>query len=156
MVTDRAPALAHVIDDLLPGALHTTEQYDNNRVECDHGRLKPRLRPMRGLKTNRTASVLIRGHAFVGEPAARALRTRNRHDTCAPAGHRLRRTPTGDLTATPCRRQPSRPAIDQRNRAPFIIALLSAEADGTVALAGMLPNPRKWGIDCADGSARGI
>jgi transposase, IS6 family len=46
VVTDRAPALA-------------------NRVECDHGRLKARLRPMRGLKTNRTASVLIRGHAFV-------------------------------------------------------------------------------------------
>jgi IS6 family transposase len=26
-----------------------------NRVECDHGRLKARLRPMRGLKTDRTA-----------------------------------------------------------------------------------------------------
>jgi len=65
VVTDRAAPLAHVIDDLLPVALHTTEQYANNRVECDHGRLKARLRPMRGLKTNRTASVLIRGHAFV-------------------------------------------------------------------------------------------
>jgi transposase, IS6 family len=65
VVTDRAAALAHVIDELLPGALHTTEQYENNRVECDHGRLKARLRPMRGVKTNRTASVVIRGHAFV-------------------------------------------------------------------------------------------
>ena len=65
VVTDRAAPLANVIDDLLPGALHTTVQYANNRVECDHGRLKARLRPMRGLKTNRTASVLIRGHAFV-------------------------------------------------------------------------------------------
>ena len=65
VVTDRAAPLAHVIDDLLPAALHTTEQYENNRVECDHGRLKARLRPMRGLKTNRTASVVIRGHAFV-------------------------------------------------------------------------------------------
>ena len=65
VITDRAAPLAHVIDDLLPAALHTTEQYANNRVECDHGRLKSRLRPMRGLKTNRTASVLIRGHAFV-------------------------------------------------------------------------------------------
>jgi IS6 family transposase len=63
--TDRAAALAHVIDDLLPGALHHTEQYENNRVECDHGRLKARLRPMRGVETNRTASVVIRGHAFV-------------------------------------------------------------------------------------------
>jgi transposase-like protein len=45
--------------------LHNTGQYENNRVECDHGRLKARLRPMRGLKTNRTASVVIRGHAFI-------------------------------------------------------------------------------------------
>ena len=29
------------------------------------GGLKARLRPMRGMKTNRTASVVIRGHAFV-------------------------------------------------------------------------------------------
>jgi IS6 family transposase len=35
-----------------------------NRVECDHGRLKARLRPMRGLKTDRSAGVMIRGHAF--------------------------------------------------------------------------------------------
>jgi len=65
VVTDRAAPPANVIDDLLPAALHTTEQYANNRVERDHGRLKARLRPMRGLTTNRTASVLIRGNAFV-------------------------------------------------------------------------------------------
>jgi transposase, IS6 family len=65
VVTDRAPALAHVIDELLPNASHDTERYANNRVECDHGRLKARLRPMRGLKADRTARVLIRGHAFV-------------------------------------------------------------------------------------------
>jgi transposase-like protein len=45
--------------------LHNTGQYENNRVECDHGRLKARLRPMRGLKTHRTASVVIRGHVFI-------------------------------------------------------------------------------------------
>ncbi|MCP3911591.1 MAG: DDE-type integrase/transposase/recombinase, partial [Actinomycetia bacterium] len=37
----------------------------NNRIEWDHGRLKARLKPMRGLRTDRTASVTIRGHAFV-------------------------------------------------------------------------------------------
>ena len=37
----------------------------NNRVEWDHGRLKARLRPMRGLRTDRTASTVIRGHAFM-------------------------------------------------------------------------------------------
>ena len=49
----------------IPDAFHNTEPYANNRVECDHGQLKARLRPMRGLKRDRTASVVIRGHAFI-------------------------------------------------------------------------------------------
>ena len=65
VITDRAAALANVIEDLIPAAVHNTGQYENNRIECDHGRLKARLRPMRGLKTDRTASVVIRGHAFI-------------------------------------------------------------------------------------------
>jgi IS6 family transposase len=54
-----------VLEDLLPAALHRTDQYANNRVECDHGRLKARLRPMRGLKQDRSARVIIAGHALV-------------------------------------------------------------------------------------------
>jgi transposase-like protein len=65
VTTDRAPALARAIAELLPLALHDTTQYANNRVEADHGRLKARLRPMRGLKRDRTASVIMRGHAFI-------------------------------------------------------------------------------------------
>jgi IS6 family transposase len=65
VITDRAAALANVIAELLPDAVHNTEQYANNRIECDHGRRKARLRPMLGLKTDRTASVIIRGHAFI-------------------------------------------------------------------------------------------
>ncbi len=60
VVTDRAAPLGVVIDELLPGAFHNTEQYANNRIEADHGRLKARLRPMRGLKRDRTASAIIR------------------------------------------------------------------------------------------------
>jgi transposase, IS6 family len=65
ITTDRAHALVRVVMDLLPTALHDTTQYANNRVEADHGRLKARLRPMRGLKRDRTASIAIRGHAFI-------------------------------------------------------------------------------------------
>ena len=65
VTTDRAPALAAVIAELLPAAVHDTEQYPNNRMECDHGKLKARLRPMRGLKTFRSARTIIGGHAFV-------------------------------------------------------------------------------------------
>jgi IS6 family transposase len=49
----------------MPGAFHNTEQYANNRIESDHGRLQSRLRPMRGLKRDHTARVIMRGHAFM-------------------------------------------------------------------------------------------
>jgi transposase-like protein len=51
--------------ELVPSALHTVEQYANNPIEADHGRLKARLRPMRGLKRHRSARTLAAGHAFV-------------------------------------------------------------------------------------------
>jgi len=54
-----------VLEELLPAAWHRTEQYANNRVECDHGRLKARLRPMRGLKQDRSATLVLAGHALV-------------------------------------------------------------------------------------------
>jgi IS6 family transposase len=65
VVTDRAWTLLAAVDELLPGAFHNTEQYANNRIEADHGRLKSRLRPMRGLKRDCTARVIMRGHAFM-------------------------------------------------------------------------------------------
>ena len=46
-------------------AWHRTERYANNRLEADHGRLKARLRPMRGLKQERGARIVITGHALV-------------------------------------------------------------------------------------------
>jgi transposase-like protein len=54
-----------VLDELLPSACHITEQYANTAVEADHGRLKARLRPMRGLKHLRSARVISTGHAFI-------------------------------------------------------------------------------------------
>ena len=41
------------------------ERYANNPIEADHGRLKARLRPMRGPKRHRSARILAAGHAFV-------------------------------------------------------------------------------------------
>jgi transposase-like protein len=65
VVTDRAATYPIVMDDLLPAAWHRTEQYANNHVEADHGRLKAWLRPMRGLKQDLSARVIIAGHGFV-------------------------------------------------------------------------------------------
>jgi transposase-like protein len=65
VVTDRAPTYPIALEELLPTAWHRTDRYANNGIECDHGRLKARLRPMRGLKQDRSATVVIVGHAFI-------------------------------------------------------------------------------------------
>ena len=65
VTTDRARAYPRVLDELLPAAQHITVRYANNRVEADHGRLKARLRPLRGLKRDRSLRIVAAGHAFV-------------------------------------------------------------------------------------------
>src|SRR4029453_16516662 len=65
VVTDKAAAYPAMLEELLPAAWHRTDRYDNNHIEADHGRLKARLRPMRGLKQDRSARVVIAGHALV-------------------------------------------------------------------------------------------
>ncbi|MET8312284.1 transposase [Micromonospora sp. NPDC005173] len=54
-----------VLDELIPQAWHHVEQYANNPIEADHSQLKQRLRPMRGLRTDKTAQVIVAGHAFM-------------------------------------------------------------------------------------------
>jgi transposase, IS6 family len=63
--TDRAPVYPRILDEVVPHTLHTVEQYADNPIEADHGRLKSRLRPMRGLKRHRSAQTVAAGHAFV-------------------------------------------------------------------------------------------
>ena len=65
ITSDQAPVYPAVLEELVPAAWHRTDRYGNNRVECDHGRLKARLRPMRGLKHDRSARVILAEHAFV-------------------------------------------------------------------------------------------
>jgi transposase, IS6 family len=65
VTTDQAPVDPGVLEDLLSAAWHRTEQYGNSRVGCDHGRSKARLEPMRGLKQDRSARVIIAGQALV-------------------------------------------------------------------------------------------
>jgi transposase-like protein len=65
VITDKAAAYPAMLEELLPGAWHRTDRYANNHIEADHGRLKARLRPMRGLKQDRSAKIVIAGHALV-------------------------------------------------------------------------------------------
>jgi IS6 family transposase len=64
VVTDRAGTYPIVLQELLPAAWHQPSSTPTT-IECDDGRLKARLRPMRGLKQDRSARVIIAGHALV-------------------------------------------------------------------------------------------
>jgi IS6 family transposase len=65
VITDKAAAYPPVLDEIAPFAWHHTEPYANNRIESDHGRVKSRIRPMRGLKQLRCAQVFSARHAFI-------------------------------------------------------------------------------------------
>jgi IS6 family transposase len=65
VVTDKAPRYPAVLEELLPAAWHRTDRYANNQIEADHGRLKSRLGAMGGFKQDRSARVVIAGHAFL-------------------------------------------------------------------------------------------
>jgi hypothetical protein len=108
-----------VLDELLPGACHVTEQYANNTVEADHGRLKARLRPMRGLHTLRSARVISTGHAFVQN-----LR-RGHYELGVDVDPRHRISAAFAELATPSDQAPQRsalPMFHQRNNAHGILA----------------------------------
>jgi transposase-like protein len=65
VITDAAAVYPGVLDELIPQAWHHVGAYANNAIEADHSQLKHRLRPMRGLRTDQTAHVIIAGHAFM-------------------------------------------------------------------------------------------
>ena len=65
VITDAAPIYPAVLDELIPSARHHVERHANNPIEADHSQLKHRLRAMRGMRTDRTAQVIIAGHAFM-------------------------------------------------------------------------------------------
>jgi hypothetical protein len=97
VTTDRAPVYPRVLDELSL-ALHTLEQYANNLIETDHGRLKARPRPMRGLKRHRSARILAAGHAFVQNLRRGHYDIATRPPRPPPAPHRLRRPGHHHLT----------------------------------------------------------
>jgi transposase-like protein len=68
MVIEAGRPIADVARDL--GVVAQTlgnwvDQYANNLVEADHGRLKARLRPMCGVKTTSSLRLVAAGHALV-------------------------------------------------------------------------------------------
>jgi transposase-like protein len=115
VITDAAPVYPAVLDELVPSAWHHIGPLANNRVEADHSQLKRRLRPMRGLQTDRTAQTIIAGHACMqilrrghyelGLDAPRGLRV------AAAFTNPPKRSDRGPGTG------PTRPSIPERNGA---------------------------------------
>ncbi len=77
ITTDFGPVYPRVLDDYVPAALHVVEQYANNPVEADHGRLKAWLRPMRGLKRFPVSPDPRRRTCLRAKRAPRPLRDRH-------------------------------------------------------------------------------
>lgn len=65
VITDKAATYPPALAVVVPGVLHRTGRYRTNGIERDHGFLKERLRPMRGLKSISAAAIFVRGHALM-------------------------------------------------------------------------------------------
>ena len=70
--TDKNPATNEAIaalrreGRLAPHCRHRQIKYLNNRLESDHGKLKQRIRPVRGFQSQKTAHNAIRGFETIG------------------------------------------------------------------------------------------
>jgi DDE domain len=104
----------------MPAARHVSEQYANDSVEADHGRLNSRLRAMRALKQPASARTALsrarlvqnlhRGHYELTADLPR--RDRVRVAFTELAAHRIY---TGSQHPPP--QSPTRPLIGERNSA---------------------------------------
>jgi hypothetical protein len=136
--------LKSLIAEHAPRARHVLEQYANNVVEADHGRLKARLRPMRGPKTI-AARTIAAGHAFV-QNLRRSLRDHRRpavHDRGRIA---FRPDHTLPLTASRRSRDLSLRSIIERNGAQSSAARFRWAA-GSAGVRAVAPLARsgQWG-----------
>ena len=65
VITDNPATYPPALVAAVPGVLHRTGRSRTNGVEREHGFLKERLRPMRGLKSIASAAIFINGHALM-------------------------------------------------------------------------------------------
>jgi transposase-like protein len=65
VITDKAATYPPALAATVPGVLHRTGRCRTNGIERDHGFVKERLRPMRGLKSVASAAIFMHGHALM-------------------------------------------------------------------------------------------
>ena len=111
VVTDAAPTYPRVLDELVPAAWHHVEQYANNRIEADHGRLKHRLDPCAGyaptarLKSSSPGSPSYRISAAATTKTPSKPHARYRSPPRSPSWRTRSETGTGTASACPPNRQ---------------------------------------------------
>ena len=74
IITDKAAPYPQALAIAVPGVLHRAGRYRTNGIERDHGFVKERLRPMRGLKSVASAAIFTRGHALMRNIRRRVYR----------------------------------------------------------------------------------
>ena len=65
IVTDKLRSYGVALRELMPEAIHSTQQYENNRVEQSHEATRARERGMRKFKSTRQAQRFLGTHAAV-------------------------------------------------------------------------------------------
>ncbi len=65
IVTDKLRSYGVAHRELMPGTIHSTQQYENNRVEQSHEATRVRERGMRRFKSTRQAQRFVTAHAAV-------------------------------------------------------------------------------------------
>jgi DDE domain len=90
-----------------------SEQDANNRIEADHGRLKARLRPMRGMNTILSMRLIAAGHAFVQNLRRGHYEITNDRPCPGACPRWIRRTGTVHLRPPPTRPTRTLPRFDQ-------------------------------------------
>jgi hypothetical protein len=116
---------------LFPSARHHIEKHANNPRETDHGQLKHRLRPTRGLPTDQTAQAVIASHTFVQNLRRGHYRSRNatepgdqpmmsRSAGCRPGPSTYHEAPTSmtHVPHAPHQRVPVDPALVRSGYGP--------------------------------------
>jgi transposase-like protein len=140
VVIDAAPVFPRVLDELVPVAWRHVEQYVNNRIEADHSRLKQRLRPTRGLRTDRTAGVIIAGTAFMRNVRRGHYElATDRSRFAAPP--RSPNSPERSKNGSP--RAPRRPPISECNRATSADAPPKAKPAAKPSAASSATSPAR-------------
>jgi putative transposase len=64
-VTDKLRSYGVAHRELMPGALHSTKVYENNRAEQSHESTRMRERSMRKFKSARQAQLFLTAHAAI-------------------------------------------------------------------------------------------